>query len=317
VVGDNGYDDFAKNGNIREECARVLTDQMKALDMWTQQVPRGYYVLRKDESRPFLTDCAPIDLSPNRNVLIHCQRQRLLLELQYHYYCMCLYRPFICFTSTCEEPTPLSDSKAVDSLNHAMALTSMIHSGLTSSAALFGHYDVFPWQKDTLFTIIGFTYTFPVSHSTTNIQRSIETAIANLALFCDTLPEAAALVAKARILSEHVDSVISGFYSSSNWSSSYASSASQTPPNQQLPTQGLPGSMDLSMSNGQDTVMLPGVKTMATSSPLPNSELLVDLDFLLESGNMNNSNWEAMDELWGRLGDPDGGPHVDPWSIVQ
>ncbi|KAI0388915.1 fungal-specific transcription factor domain-containing protein [Xylariaceae sp. FL0594] len=317
VVADDGYDSFAKNGNIREECAHVLTEQMKALDAWTQQVPKGYYVHRKDEGKPFLTDCAPLDLSPNRNVLIHCQRQRLLLELQYHFYCMCLYRPFICFTSTCEEPTPLSDSKAVDSLNHAMALTSMIHAGLTSSAALFGHYDVFRWQKDALFTMIGFAYTFPVSHSTTNIQRSIELAITDLALFCDTLPEASALVIKARQLAENVDSVINGFYSTSGWTSSNVSSASHTPPNQQLPTEGLPLAMDFAMSSGQDPSMLPAMKSMATPSPIPNNELMVDLDFLFESGNMNNSTWDTMDELWSRLGDSDGGVHMDPWSTGQ
>ncbi|KAI1812300.1 fungal-specific transcription factor domain-containing protein [Poronia punctata] len=310
VVGENGYNDFAQKGSVREECARVLTDQMKALDMWTQQVPKGYYVLRKDDGRPFLTDCAPIDLSPNRNVLIHCQRQRLLLELQYHYYCMCLYRPFICFSSTCEEPTPMSDSKAHASLNHAMALTAMIHSGLTTSAALFGLYDVFRWQKDAFFTIIGFAYTFPVSHSTSGIYKNIETAITNLGLFCDTLPEAGPLVTKARHLADDVDTVISGFYSSSSWSSSYAPSASRTPPNQQLPPQGLSNPLDLPISSAQDMPIPPPPMT----SPLANGELL-DIDFMLEPTGMPG-NWDAMDELWGKL-DPESGTHVDPWSTVR
>ncbi|KAI3317336.1 fungal-specific transcription factor domain-containing protein [Xylariaceae sp. AK1471] len=298
IVGDDGYNDFAKNGNIREECARVLTDQMKGLEVWTQQVPKGYYVLRKDGGRPFLTDRAPLDLTPSQNVLIHCQRQRLLLELQYHYYCMCLCRPFICFASMCEAPTPLSDSKAVASLNHALALTAMIHSGLTSSGALFGIYDVFRWQKEVLFTIIGFAYTFPVSHSTAGIHRTIEMAIANLALFCDTLPEAGPLVAKARILADDVEAVISGFYSTSSWPSSFDPPIARTPPGQLIAHE-LSGPMELPLSSGQDIVM------QTTTSSLPNGELL-DLDLMLET-------WEPMDELWSTL-DPNGGPQVDLWS---
>ncbi|RWA09004.1 hypothetical protein EKO27_g6110 [Xylaria grammica] len=299
LVGGNGYDDFARNGSIREECARVLTEQMKGLDAWTQQVPQGYYVLRKDAGQPFLTDCSPLDLGLNRDVLIHCQRQRLLLELQYHYYCMSLYRPFICFASTCEASTPLSDSKAVASLNHAMTLTSMIHSGLTSSSALFGLYDVFRWQKDALFTTIGYAYTFPVSHSTAGIRKTIEMAITNLALYCDTLPEAGPVVAMARTLADDVETVISGFYS---WPSSYAPSRSRTPPNQPTVTEPI----DLPMSSAQD------ISTLTTTSPLSNGEL-IDFDFMLEPSSIH-ANWEGMEELWSSLVvDPNSGPHVDPW----
>ncbi|KAI0532776.1 fungal-specific transcription factor domain-containing protein [Xylaria digitata] len=308
LVGGSGYDDFARNGSVREECARVLTEQMKGLDLWTQQVPQGYYVLRKDGGRPFLTECAPLDLGLNRDVLIHCQRQRLLLELQYHYYCMSLYRPFICFASTCEASTPLSDSKAVASLNHAMALTNMIHSGLTSSSALFGLYDVFRWQKDALFTTIGYAYTFPVGHSTVGIRKTIEMAITNLSLYCDTLPEAGPVVAIARTLADDVEAVISGFYSStSSWPSSYASSRSRTPP--KLPTaHGLPETTDPPMSSAQDISMI-------TTTPLSNGELL-DFDFMLEPSNIH-ANWETMDELWSSLVDPNGGPQVDHWPTTM
>ncbi|KAI1819607.1 fungal-specific transcription factor domain-containing protein [Xylaria intraflava] len=308
LVGDNGYGDFARNGDMREECARVLAEQMKTLDSWTQQVPEGYYVPRKDSGRPFLTDCTPLDLSPGRTVLIHCQRQRLLLELQYHFYCMILCRPFICFAFTCEAPTPLSDSKAVSSLNHARALTTMIHWGLTSSGALFGIYDVFRWQKDALFTAIGFAYTFPVSHSTAGIHKTITMAIANLALYSDTLPEAASVVAIARALADDVDSVISGFYSASSLPSPLATSTPPTPPNQ-LTAHGLPAPMDISDTSGQDTTTIP-----TTASALTNNEVF-DFEFLVEPTRIL-ANWEVMDELWTSLGSTNDGPQVDPWSTI-
>jgi hypothetical protein len=185
----------------------------------------------------------------------------------------------------------------------------MIHWGLTSSSALFGLYDVFRWQKDALFATIGYAYTFPISHSMAEIRKTIEMAIANLALYCDTLPEAGPVVAVARTLADDVEAAISGFYGTSSWPSSLAPSRSRTPPDQ-FKTQVLAGPpIDVPMSGAHDISMIP-----TTTSLLPNGEFL-DFDFMLEPSLMH-ANWDAMDDLWSSLVDPSGGPQVDHWSAT-
>ncbi|KAI8631796.1 fungal-specific transcription factor domain-containing protein [Xylariaceae sp. FL1651] len=312
VVDRNGYDNFASDGNAREECARALTDQMKELDAWTQQVPEGYYVVRKDDGQPYSTDRTQIDLNPGRNVLIHCQRQRLVLELQYHQYCMSLYQPFICFVSSSEVPTPLSDSKAAACLDHAIALTSMIHQGLTSSRALSGIYDVFRWQKNALFTILGFAYTFPVSHSTVEIRKAIEMAIAVLDMYRDTLPEASSVAAIARVLAGDVGAVITNFYAISSWTSPpFTPVTARTPTDQTTAPVMTATTMRPLSSEALGNEDLP---MMMAPVPLPTDEP-IDLQFMPEANAMVEANWGAIDELWASLDHSDGS-RTESWPSM-
>ncbi|KAK0634253.1 fungal-specific transcription factor domain-containing protein [Bombardia bombarda] len=219
VVSENGYADFVANGSAREECARLLTDHMKDLTTWTKQVPSGYILPRRDGGQPYSMDRSPLDISPD--ILIHCQRQRLLLELQYHQHCMTLYQPFICFaTSIADASTPHSDAKAAAGLQHAMTLTHIVHQALTTSDILSGVHHVFRWVKNALFTTLGYAYTFPISHATTTqTRRTIETAIAIVDMYRDILPEADTVAQIARILADDVDALIGGYRSGSGYGS--------------------------------------------------------------------------------------------------
>lgn len=212
IVGEGGYGDFVNNTAAREECAGILTAQMKELDAWAKQVPDSYTVPRRD-GQPFSTDRSAIDIRPD--TIVHCQRQRLLLELQYHQHCMSLYQPFITLSPAPEVSTPLSDTKAVAAANHAMALTALMHQSLTSSEALGGTHHVLRWQQNAIFILLGFAYTFPLSSSIPAVARAIEMATAVIDMYGEALPQARRVAAVARALVDDAGAVNAGLHSSS------------------------------------------------------------------------------------------------------
>ncbi|KAF2135443.1 uncharacterized protein K452DRAFT_208217, partial [Aplosporella prunicola CBS 121167] len=207
-LSETGTKSFYSNSATREEAAHFLTEQIKLLGAWASQVPVGYRMQRRG-GEAFSTDRAPLDL--DHNVPIQYQRQRLLLELQYHQHALNLYRPFICFAPTPEASTPLSDNKATSSLNHAITLTNLIHQALDASEVLNGMNQVFRWQKNALFTMLGFAYTFPISHYTAATCKAIDTAIKVVEMYSGVLPEAGQVSELARTLAGNVDAIISGF----------------------------------------------------------------------------------------------------------
>ncbi|KAI1385487.1 fungal-specific transcription factor domain-containing protein [Hypoxylon trugodes] len=294
AVGENGYMHFVTSATFREECARVLTEQMKDLNAWTKQVPLGYFVPRKN-GHPYSTDQSPLELDPGPNVIIHCQRHRLLLELQYHQYCMMLYRSFICFAPNSEIQTPLSDSQAAAALNHAMELTSMIHQALISSEALSGIYSAFRWQKEALFTMLGFAYSFPTSHLASEVRSKVDIALAIIDKYRDTLPEAGRVAAVARVLAEDVSAVTTRACSTGN---------STSPP--PLFTS-LGGSITSTVTAPSDALPSdkaePAIQASTLASPSANNEIF-DLNFLRRLEDASPYTWEGMDFL---LSNPDTG----------
>ncbi|GME35995.1 uncharacterized protein K452DRAFT_208217 [Neofusicoccum parvum] len=210
VVSEINAKDFYGDGKARESCARFLTDQMKELSSWAKHLPAGYKMARRS-GEPFSTDRSPAPLDLDYNMPICYQRQRLILELQYHLHALILYRPFICFAPTPETATPLSDSKAASSLSHAMALTYMLHQALTCSEILSGMNQVFRWQSNALFTMLGFSLTYPVSQHTVATRKAIETAITVVETYRFSVPEAAQVVATARNLVKHINAIVIGF----------------------------------------------------------------------------------------------------------
>lgn len=214
-----GTDVFAHDAAAREDCARRLSEQMKSLDAWARQVPRGYYMPRT-AGRPFSTDAgsAP-ELALSSNILVHCQRQRILLELHYHHACLSLYQPFLCLAATAAgTSTPVADGNAAAGLRHAMALTRLLHQALAASEeVLSGVYHVFRWQRAALFATLAYAYVFPLSPARDAIRASVDKAVAVVEMYRDALPGAAAVALTARALRKDVASVVDGFYAGSHW----------------------------------------------------------------------------------------------------
>lgn len=339
VVGDGGYDAFVGNSTAREECARCLAENMKETDAWAKQVPIGYFVPRK-EGQPFSTERSTLDLSPNPTILIHCQRQRLLLELQYHHQCMSLYQVFLCFTSPADMSTPLADGNAATGLYHAIALTSIIHQALTTSEALGGVYHVFRWQKNALFTMIGYLYAFPLSHARRTIETSIGMAIAVVDMYRPVLSEAASVSATAQMLANDSGNVMKSFHGASNWSST----SSSTPP--LFPSSSSPASVSVtgatampavameaqanvsstdaffafnskqSLSSGDRGLPTP-TRTLTAPSSNPSDNGMFDLMDMTALHMMEgqDSDWDALDMMWVGMDSTDD-LGIDTWTTM-
>ncbi|KAI0205343.1 fungal-specific transcription factor domain-containing protein [Astrocystis sublimbata] len=315
AVGEDGvYDDFISDAEAREKCARELVEEMKKLDSWVKDVPASYRVPRRDDGQPFSTDRSQIDFGSN--TLIHCQRQRLLLELSYHQYCISLYQPFICHSRDPDIPTPVSDSMASAALNHALTFTSMIRQTLTSCEALNGDYKIFRWQKNAIFTMLGYSYTFPLCASAASIRGNTEAAIAVIDMYRHIHPESGSVATVARTLAEDVNTIVTGLDSSNtNWTSS-SSSALTTPRtilsaegqgSTRRPTTGIPVPIGTwSDSRHPDKALGP---------PL-NVDARLDLGFLddVMAESMVGVHGDSMDMLWEGLGQDRELIQFDNWN---
>ncbi|KAK8041123.1 hypothetical protein PG994_014130 [Apiospora phragmitis] len=341
VIGQNSYDVFVNNGEAREECARALMEPIKELEQWTQAVPSGYVVPRK-EGRAFSQgERSTLDLDLKPNVLIHCQRQRLLLEMQYYNQCMALYQPFICVGAGAgaesSSPTPLSDGMAATGLGYAVALTSMIYQALTGSEALSGAYSVLRLQKNALFAIIGFAYTFPLTQRDA-IGRALDEGLAVVERYQDALPDARATAAAVRALSDDIGTVMhGGFYDEpGGWSSSSwltAASGSGTSPVALLPSgSGTSISSDTIVVASQDGSAAGSLPTMTTGlldkqglvtptimSPGLMTEAMFDFNAFDMGGGLDvadmGTGWDYLDILWGGM--ELGEPPKDPWAMMD
>lgn len=314
VVGEHGYREFVENATAREECAAILTEQMKALDAWAEQLPSGYMLPRRD-GQPYSTDRSPMDIQAD--IIIHCQRQRLLLELQYHQYRMSFYQPFITFAATSMVSSPLSDTKATAALNHAMTFTDLVHQAHTTSMVLGGVHHVLRWQVHALFIMMAFVYAFPLSSSIPVARRAVDLAIAVIEGYGSGMPRARRVAAIARALGEDMDAFTKSlhsnrggrtlFPSSRAWpSSSSSSSSSGFPGPIYAPTLQL-GSSSLPLVEGVGKQMLP-------YSPM--STNMMDMDFL-NNFQVEEDGEVGMDMMWANSGlEPNNVAYAAPWAMV-
>lgn len=315
TVGEHGYREFVDNTAAREGCAAILTDHMKKLDAWARQLSDGYIVPRTN-GQPYSTDRSPMDIKSD--TIIHCQRQRLLLELQYHQCCMSFYQPFITFSSTSEVSTPLSDTMATAALNHAITLTDMVHQAHASSMVLGGIHHVMRWQVHALFIVMGFVYTFPLSSSIPAARRAFTLALSVVDAYPNAMPRARDVAAVARVLGEDMDAFVSSLHSDTG--SSRVTTSSSSPSslgfpgaaavathvegNEQTPSTSLPTVLaPLPLGNGFE-------KTMSYS---PASTNMMDVNFMSHFGT-DGTALEAMDMIWSGL-NPSDGANADLWTF--
>lgn len=319
IVGEKGYKEFVHNTAAREECAAILTDHMKTLDAWARQLPDGYVVPRRD-GQPYSTDRSPIDI--RSDTIIHCQRQRLLLELQYHQYCMSFYQPFITLNSTSEVSTPMSDTKATAALNHAITLTDMVHQAHASSMVLGGVHHVIRWQVNALFIMTAFVYTFPLSSSVPAARRAFELALSVIDLCGAAMPRARGVAAMARALGEDVDTLVKSFHLDSASSRSTTSSSSPS-------SLGIPGAAAATMEgDGQvpttsapaplgslQVPLVGGFEKPMPHSPAPHDMTGMNVDFLSHF-QADGAHLEAIENMMWPSMDPADEANAGLWALV-
>jgi len=212
VVSKINTPNFYEDGQAREDCARYLIDCMKKLQIWAQNLPGGYKTPRRSNGEAFATDKSLLDI--DRLTPLWLQRQRFLLELEYHNYAMNLYRSFICFSPNPSTVTAISDGHAISALNHAITITNISYQVLTETEVLHGWYRAFQWLRNAMLTMVGYACAYPVCPPTPSARKAILTAISALELFSSNFAAAEHAVKLGNDLNKESEYIIKRFHAS-------------------------------------------------------------------------------------------------------
>lgn len=197
-----------------EELAGFLARNARVVYEWACNVPESLKIPRKGSGEPFSTERTPLNLDQFSPLWL--QRQRILLELLYHHLQMSNFRSFLRFPPGSSSITPLSDCHSINCLNHAVALTNILHQVLTETDLLRGWSAVFQYQWDAALCILGFVLANPVCPPTPGARKCIQTAIQCLENIGDYFPVAKRAVqtmreagAQAEMLAERFHNTLS------------------------------------------------------------------------------------------------------------
>ncbi|RAL02608.1 Zn(II)2Cys6 transcription factor [Aspergillus ibericus CBS 121593] len=166
------------NPPVLESLAESLHPFVQGLEQWVADVPGALRMNGQSTGTSFSTDRAKLEIEQFAPVWV--QRQRLHLELTYHYICCALYRPLISFSSA---SAPTAVQFAEKSALHAIALTDITLQALSTTSVLAGWHEAFQWQWSAAITLVGFVLAYPDGPSTAVAKRAIDTSIAVLEIF--------------------------------------------------------------------------------------------------------------------------------------
>ena len=165
---------FHDDPPMRDACAAILRRNMAKLRRWAEQVPPELIVPRLSGEPGFSIRRSTLrftDDDPQWQ-----QRQRLILECQYHSFCICLYRQFITFSPTPIIGTLNSDNNCISCVNHAIVLTDILSQALKSTEALTGWYQIQDWLEVATFAAAAFASGYPVCPPTPNARKALRSA---------------------------------------------------------------------------------------------------------------------------------------------
>ncbi|KAI5926242.1 fungal-specific transcription factor domain-containing protein [Camillea tinctor] len=194
-----------------EQCAELLATSIKAFDIWIEAVPGALKTKRKNNGAPFSTDNSP--LAVEQFAPLWLQRQRLLLELLYHNLAMNLYRSFVTFPSAfplssplpSPPPTPFTQLHSKSAINHATAVTRIMHQILSETDILAGWHEAFQWQWGAALTLAGYLIANPTSDSAGDIRETIDRAVGVFEIFGRSFAVANSAAAVIRELETKAD----------------------------------------------------------------------------------------------------------------
>ncbi|KAK2793532.1 hypothetical protein FQN52_001118 [Onygenales sp. PD_12] len=275
---DNQVKDIYDDPQTTETLAEFLSREMTAVDNWVRDVPQSLRNSRKGAGEAF-SACRWVALNIDLRSPLWLQRQRVLLELLYHHLQISTLRPFLRFPPVATSMTKLADSHSISCLNHAMAITSIIHQVLFETDILHGWWSIFLYQWDATICTLGFVLANPVCAPTPSARKSLQTAISTLKLIGDHFPAAADAAQRVEKVDRHAKQLIDDFRRSLGQQP--IKSASTTPQNQ---NQNL---TPLSTSNQTPPIPLP-LLPEHTQPPFPtrtaatyNSHSISNLDAFL------------------------------------
>jgi hypothetical protein len=259
-----------------ESFAESFCPFMRLMDDWANGVPSTLKTSRGENGIPFSTDSSPLEIEQFAPAWL--QRQRMLLELMYHNFCIDLLRPFIPLGVATSVPTPRAAAYTTMCAAHAMALTHIVHQVLSDTSILDGWIEAFQFQWNAAMTLVGFILAYPCLSSTTTAARAaIDVAVAVLDVFGNSFKVATSAASIVRDLGNKAEIILEQSRirncnsSGSSWVGAYS----------------MPSANELS-----DNLILPGLSEQHTSH-LDNmaGQDLFDIT-------MGVDLWSDLDVLW-------------------
>ncbi|KAM0413592.1 hypothetical protein ACHAPT_013633, partial [Fusarium lateritium] len=165
--------DFYQHPSSREKCAQYLAQQLKRLKTWVQELPEPLKTPRV-QGVPLSVDRSALNLSQTEPLWL--QRQRLILELDYHTLVIMLTRTFNSFLPTPALGTFSSDNHCMTCVNSAIMVTNMLHQVLKDSEILTGWYQVIGWQRTATFALAGFACGYPICPLSPSARKALTRA---------------------------------------------------------------------------------------------------------------------------------------------
>ncbi|RGP68862.1 transcription factor [Fusarium sporotrichioides] len=151
--------DFYQHPASREKCAKYLYEQLKRLKTWVEELPESLKTPRV-QGVPFSVDRSKLNLSQTDPLWL--QRQRLVLELDYHSLVIMLTRTFNSFLPTPALGTFNSDNHCITSVNSGIVMTLMLYQILSGSEILAGFFQIVGWQRTAALALAGFACGYPI-----------------------------------------------------------------------------------------------------------------------------------------------------------
>lgn len=173
VLSEIDQPDFYQDPSSRETCAKYLYEQLKRLKTWVEELP-GSLKTPRVQGVPFSVDRSPLDLSQSDPLWL--QRQRLVLELDYHSLVIMLTRTFNSFLRTPALGTFNSDNHCITCVNSGIMITNMLNQISRDSGILAGCFQVFDWQRTATFALAGFSCGYPICPMSPTARKTLTLA---------------------------------------------------------------------------------------------------------------------------------------------
>ncbi|KIL93043.1 hypothetical protein FAVG1_04224 [Fusarium avenaceum] len=170
VLEEIGHSDIYQHPSSREKCAKYLYEQFKRLKSWVEELPEDLKAPRV-QGVPFSVDRSTLDLSQTEPLWL--QRQRLILELDYHSLVIMLTRTFNSFLPTPALGTFNSDNHCITCVNSGIMMTIMLHQVIRDSEILTGWFQVVGWQQIATFSLAGFACGYPICPLSPTARRTL------------------------------------------------------------------------------------------------------------------------------------------------
>ena len=289
ILGANGGTTLYSDPQTLEDGAEFLLSSMESLQIWLHNLPNALKTKRKGPGEPHSTDRSPLEMELFAPLWL--QRQRLLLELLYHNLAMNLYRPFIIFSTESSSCLPLAKGNGISCVNHAIAITHIMHQMLTETEMLSGWHEAFQWQWNATLSMIGFILAYPLSPSTPSTREAIDSAIGVFQKFGNNFAVAASAANVTRDLTIKADLLIDRFRGNMLTLNSPSSNNVDT-----LPTYSSPNSFN----NHDDSAGIIAQLDEESSAMVQNLVAgSMDLAFTVDSFNAFDPLWTATDDTSG------------------